>query len=277
MTRIMSTFFMFWLYAAPAARMAALQKLRFIGIATHDGLGLGEDGPTHQPVSLANFYRGLPNIHFFRPADAEEVIGSWAAALEDVDHPSLISLSRQACPLLPGTDRAQVSKGAYVIYGPAAGEEVELVLIGTGCETARAIQVAEKLETEGVVSKGKVRVVSMPSQQHFDKQPASYRRSVLPLSKAPVVAIEAWGSLSWPRYAHAGCHMHTFGLSAPQEVLYEHFGFGVDNLTSKIGEYYKGLNGEIPGVGEFGELLNGFMQDRHYAGKYDMLGNASFY
>lgn len=268
---------MFWLYAAPAARMAALQKLRFIGIATHDGLGLGEDGPTHQPVSLANFYRGLPNIHFFRPADAEEVIGAWSAALSDADHPSLLSLSRQAVPLLPGTDRSKVSKGAYVIHGPKEGESADLVIIGTGCETSRVVKVAEKLESSGAVAKGKVRVVSMPSQQHFDRQSVEYRRSVLPLTTTPVVAVEAWGSLSWPRYAHAGCFLHTFGLSAPQDVLYEHFGFGVDNLTEKIGSWVQGLGGKVPGVGEFDELLDGHMKDKHYAGKYDMLGNASYY
>lgn len=263
----MSTFFMFWLYAAPAARMAALQRLRVIGIATHDGLGLGEDGPTHQPVSLANFYRGLPNQNFFRPADAEEVVGAWMLALseQEASHPTLISLSRQAVPLLAGTDRKEVSRGAYIIHG-ADIPDPELTLVSTGCEVYRAVEVAKSLG-------GKTRVVSMPSQRHFDLQSLSYRQSILPTTKSLVVAIEAWGSLSWPKYAHAGCHMHTFGLSAPQDILYNHFGFGTENLVKVIKGYKEELGGKLPGVGEFRELLNGFMEGRHYAGKLDMNGN----
>lgn len=261
----MSTFFMFWLYAAPAARMAALQRLRIIGIATHDGLGLGEDGPTHQPISLANFYRGLPNQNFIRPADAEEVVGAWMLALsdEEASHPSLISLSRQAVPLLDGSDRSKVAKGAYVVYGEG---EPDLTLVSTGCEVARAVEVAKTIG-------GNVRVVSMPSQRHFDLQSKEYRQSILPTNKSLVVAIEAWGSLSWPRYAHAGCHMHTFGLSAPQDVLYNHFGFGVDHLAKAISEFRDQQKGSLPGVGEFAELLDGHVKGKHYAGKLDMNGN----
>lgn len=249
----MSTFFMFWLYAAPAARMSALQKLRFIGIATHDAIGIGEDGPTHQPIALASFYRALPNLHFIRPADCEEVIGAWLVALRDADHPSLFALSRQPVPLLEGSSRDGVAKGGYIIHG-AEAESPDLTLVATGAEVSRAVDVARKLqETQSL----KVRVVSMPSMRLFDKQPAAYRRSVLPSKDSLVVAIEAYSSFGWARYAHAGFHMHSFGHSAPQQLLYEHFGFGVQNIADRVGKWVEEKKGDIPGVGEYDEILLG--------------------
>lgn len=254
---VMSTFFMFWLYAAPAVRMAALQNLRFIGIATHDSIGIGEDGPTHQPIALATFYRALPGINFVRPADAEEVIGAWQLALNDEVEPSLFALSRQPVPLLEGSSRDGVARGGYVVYGSA---NPQLTLLATGAEVSRAIDVAKLLE-----SRLAVRVVSLPVLALFDRQPAEYRRSVIPASTSLVVAIEAWASFGWARYAHAGCHMHTFGVSAPQDVLFEHFGFSPSNLADKIGSYvdkWRGDSGKLvlPGVGEFEELLEGYAQ-----------------
>jgi dihydroxyacetone synthase len=243
---VMSTFFMFWLYAAPAARMAALQRLRWIGIATHDSIGIGEDGPTHQPVELASLYRAMPGIELWRPADAEEVMGAWLASLRG-DKPVIFTLSRQAVPLLPGSDRAGVARGGYVVHDADAPE---LVLLATGAEVARALDTAALLPY-------RVRVVSLPSTTRFDAQPRAYRRSVIPPG-VPTVAIEAWASMGWARYAHAGCHMHGFGLSAPQEVLFEHFGFSPAHLAKVIGEWAGKLDG-VPGVGEFEELL----LDRH--------------
>lgn len=257
---VMSTFFMFWLYAAPAARMSALQHLRFIGIATHDSIGIGEDGPTHQPVALASFYRALPNLNFIRPADAEEVIGAWQVALEQQETPSLLVLSRQAVPLLDGSRRDGVAKGGYVIY-PAHGDAQtpDLTLLATGSEVSRAVEVARKLETSGLA----VRVVSLPDMSAFDAQPAEYRRTVIPSDTSLVVAIEAWASYGWARYAHAGCHMHTFGISAPQDVLFEHFGFGVDNLAQTIQSYVRSRTDasgaiRIPTGRDYDELLSGF-------------------
>ncbi len=244
---------MFWIYAAPAARMSALQKLRFIGIATHDAIGIGEDGPTHQPIALSSFYRSLPNMNFIRPADAEEVIGAWILALKDEDHPSLFTLSRQTVPLLAGTDRTKVPLGGYIVHGSDI-EKPDLTLVATGAEVSRAI------ETAKLLAKLKVKVVSLPSQKHFDAQPASYRQSILPTKTSLVIAIEAWGSFGWARYAHAGAHMHTFGLSAPAAQLYEHFGFAPKNLAEKITNYVEKLNGELPSVGEFEELLLGYVK-----------------
>ncbi|WVQ99141.1 transketolase [Kwoniella sp. CBS 9459] len=268
---IMSTFFQFWIYAAPAARMAALQKLRFIGIATHDSIGIGEDGPTHQPIALASFYRSLPNINLIRPADAEECMGMWTLALDDdlsIDTPSIFALSRQPVPLLAGSDRTKVSKGAYIIHG-AEIQDPELTLIATGAEVSRALETAKLLKS---VAAGKVRVVSMPSQRHFDAQPKEYRDSVLglglglglgqsdPRALNLVVAIEAWSSYGWAKYAHASLSMHTFGHSAPQQHLYEYFGFEPSNMASKIDGFVTKWReqGRSPGLGEFEELLLGY-------------------
>jgi dihydroxyacetone synthase len=150
-------------------------------------------------------------------------------------------------PLLPGSDRAGVARGGYVVHDADAPE---LVLLATGAEVARALDTAALLPY-------RVRVVSLPSTTRFDAQPRAYRRSVIPPG-VPTVAIEAWASMGWARYAHAGCHMHGFGLSAPQEVLFEHFGFSPAHLAKVIGEWAGKLDG-VPGVGEFEELL----LDRH--------------
>ena len=247
---VMSTFFMFWLYAAPAARMSALQKLRFIGIATHDSIGIGEDGPTHQPIALSSFYRSLPDINFVRPCDAEETIGAWLLALKDANHPSLFALSRQPVPLLAGTCREGVSKGGYIVLETKPGKP-DLVLIATGAEVARAVQVAEHFSNLAV------RVVSMPYMARFDAQSFEYRHSIIPADEAPVVAIEAWTSFGWAKYAHAGLHMTSFGMSAPQEALFEIYGFGVTDMVKRISEWRNSLGGKIPGVGQFEELLLG--------------------
>ena len=163
---VMSTFFMFFLYAAPAIRMAALQRLRIICIATHDSIGIGEDGPTHQPVELASLFRAMPNVHFVRPADAEEVQGAWLLSLDDkVAQPTVISLSRQAVPLLEGTSRLEMRKGAYTIWSSSSSNP-SIVLVATGSEVSLAIKVAQEL-----LQDYSVRVVSMPCQRLFDQQP----------------------------------------------------------------------------------------------------------
>jgi len=206
---VCSTFFMFWLYAAPAARMSALQGLRLIGIATHDSIGIGEDGPTHQPIALASFFRNLPNFNYIRPADAEEVVGAYELALseENASTPSLLSLSRQAVPLLPGSDRAGVAKGAYVIHSTGDAASPDLTIVSTGSEVWRCVEAAKKLAG----SVGSVNVVSMPSQEHFDRQSREYRRSILPSHKSLVVAVEPYASDRWPKYAHASLSMYVLG------------------------------------------------------------------
>lgn len=210
-------------------------------------------GPTHQPIALAHFFRGLPGLNFVRPADAEEVVGAWLLALRDVDHPSLFALSRQPVPLLEGSDRNQVARGAYPVFGD---DKPQLTLAATGAEVCRAI------ETAKLIKDWRVRVVSMPSMEHFDRQAVSYRRSVFP-PESLIVGIEAYGSLGWTRYAHAGCHMHTFGMSAPQSTLYEYFGFEPENLAKKITTWAERQSGRLPAVGEFEELLLGQVPHHH--------------
>ncbi|KAJ7864391.1 Transketolase, thiamine diphosphate binding domain-containing protein [Mycena leptocephala] len=232
--------------------------LRFIGIATHDSIGVGEDGPTHQSIALGTFFRALPNMNLIRPADAEEVLGAWEVALDSPHTPSIFCTTRQEVPLLEGSDRSKVKLGAYPIFSTTTMDDVpELVIIATGSEVYRAIEAAKKL-----ASSLRVRVVSMPSQSHFDSQPAEYRRCVLATGKALAVAIESWGSYGWAKYAHASFSMHTFGLSAPQAKLFDLFGFGVDTIVEKISTFAESrrVNREIvlPPVGEFEELLLGF-------------------
>lgn len=245
---VFSTFFMFTLYAAPAIRMAALQQLRTIAVATHDSIGIGEDGPTHQPIALASFWRALPGLRLWRPADAEETMAAWMYAIEQESGPSVLCFSRQPVALLEGSDRAGAFKGAYPVIDV---DSPELVLVSTGSEVMRAVEVAAALPY-------KTRVVSMPCQELFDRQPKEYRRSVFGNGKALVVAIEAWGSFNWARYAHASCSMHSFGHSGPQADLFEKYGFGIENLKKVVAGFVEAKKGEIPGVGEFEELLLGY-------------------
>lgn len=257
---IISTFFMFTLYAAPALRMAALQKLRTITVATHDSLGIGEDGPTHQPIALASFFRALPGCRLWRPADAEEVMAAWQYAIEGEPGPSVLCFSRQPVPLLEGSDRASATQGAYTVASfPSSNSSSnsnsvapKLVLIGTGSEVALVVSVAKRLSAQGISTN----VVSMPCMEIFDQQPPAYKRQVLPTSDALVVAVEAWCSFGWARYAHASVSMHGFGHSGPQAELFEMFGFGEDNVTNVVCDFVtRHSNGPLPGVGEFEELL----------------------
>ncbi|KAL1731909.1 Transketolase, thiamine diphosphate binding domain-containing protein [Schizophyllum commune] len=255
---ICSSYLAFWQYAMSACRLGALMGVRFIGLGTHDSIGVGEDGPTHQSVALAAFFRALPNFNLIRPADAEEVLGAWEVALDSQHTPTLMTLSRQGVPLLEHSDRAKVHKGAYTIFAnyDDSTADPELVLIATGSEVWRAVEAAKKLAPL------RTRVVSMPIQSVFDRQPAEYRRATLATGKALVVAIEPWASYGWARYAHASMSLHTFGLSAPQETLYELFGYGIDTIVEKVSKFVESqrVDGKIvlPGVGEFEELLLGY-------------------
>jgi dihydroxyacetone synthase len=259
---VISTFFMFFLYAAPAIRMSALQKLRLIGIATHDSIGIGEDGPTHQPVGLASFFRAVPNVQFMRPADAEEVMGAWTLALEANKTPSILSLSRHALPLLPGSDREAVRRGGYIVHtAEARADATPLTLVATGSEVSLAIEAANILASGELQQSYTVNVVSMPCMTLFDAQPAEYRHSVIPPTQLSV-AVEAWASLPWPRYTAASLSMHTFGHSGPQQQLFEMFGFHPTNIAAKIHQHAQSLtrNGTLvlPRIGEFAELLLGY-------------------
>lgn len=227
-----ATFLMFVEYARNAARMAALMKLRQILVYTHDSIGLGEDGPTHQPVEQVASLRTTPNMSVWRPADQVETAVAWKEAIERQDGPSALILSRQnlAQQTRTAEQLSAISKGGYVLKDSEG--QPELIFIATGSEVQLAVDAAEKLTAEG----RKVRVVSMPSTDHFDKQDAAYRESVLPAGVTARVAVEAGIADYWYKYVGlngAIVGMTTFGESAPAEQLFEEFGFTVDNVVAK--------------------------------------------
>ena len=187
--------------------MAALQGLQQIHIATHDSIGTGEDGPTHQPVELASLYRAMPNLQYIRPCDSEETAGAFIAAMKAKSSPTIISLSRQNLVQYPAySSRDGVQKGAYV-FKEQVGADV--TLIGVGAEMCFAVSTARLLEEEHGI---KARIVSFPCQRLFETQPLQYKRDVLQYrSSAPRVVIEAYAANGWERYADAGISMHSFG------------------------------------------------------------------
>ncbi|QRN38849.1 transketolase [Pectobacterium carotovorum] len=227
-----ATFLMFVEYARNAVRMAALMKIRSIYVYTHDSIGLGEDGPTHQPVEQLASLRVTPNMSNWRPADQVETAVAWKYAIERQDGPTSLILSRQNLAQQPRTAEqlANVAKGGYVLKD--SDGQPELILIATGSEVELAVGAYEKLTAAG----RKVRVVSMPSTDAFDKQDAAYREAVLPKAVAARVAIEAGIADYWFKYVGlngAIVGMTSFGESAPAELLFEEFGFTVDNVVEK--------------------------------------------
>ncbi|MEI7382571.1 transketolase [Pectobacterium versatile] len=227
-----ATFLMFVEYARNAVRMAALMKIRSIYVYTHDSIGLGEDGPTHQPVEQLASLRVTPNMSNWRPADQVETAVAWKYAIERQDGPTSLILSRQNLAQQPRTAEqlANVAKGGYVLKD--SDGQPELILIATGSEVELAVGAYDKLTAAG----RKVRVVSMPSTDAFDKQDAAYREAVLPKAVAARVAIEAGIADYWFKYVGlngAVVGMTSFGESAPAELLFEEFGFTVDNVVEK--------------------------------------------
>ncbi|RKO74050.1 transketolase [Pectobacterium parmentieri] len=227
-----ATFLMFVEYARNAVRMAALMKIRSIYVYTHDSIGLGEDGPTHQPVEQLASLRVTPNMSNWRPADQVETAVAWKYAIERQDGPTSLILSRQnlAQQTRTAEQLANVAKGGYVLKD--SDGQPELLLIATGSEVELAVGAYDKLTAAG----RKVRVVSMPSTDAFDKQDAAYREAVLPKAVSARVAIEAGIADYWFKYVGlngAIVGMTSFGESAPAELLFEEFGFTVDNVVEK--------------------------------------------
>ncbi|MAC47021.1 MAG: transketolase [Oceanospirillum sp.] len=236
-----ATFLIFMEYARNAVRMAALMKQRAIYVFTHDSIGLGEDGPTHQPVEQVPSLRGTPNMSVWRPCDAVETAVSWKAALERNDGPTSLILSRQNLAHQPRTEEqlANIARGAYVLKDCEG--TADAILIATGSEVTLALDAAEKLTAEGK----KIRVVSMPSTDRFDAQDAAYRESVLPADVITRVAIEAAHKDFWYKYVGlegAIIGMETFGESAPADQLFEEFGFTVDNIVGTVSELLEELD-----------------------------------
>jgi transketolase len=230
-----ATFLMFQQYAANAVRMAALMGVQSIFVFTHDSIGQGEDGPTHQPVENVANLRLTPNMAVWRPADATEAAVAWKKAVQRKDGPSSLVFTRQGVPALERTDEqvALIERGAYVLVDCEG--EAELILIATGSEVALALSAAEKLSAAGK----NVRVVSMPSTTEFDQQDEAYKQSVLPSDVSTRIAIEASHEDYWYKYVGFDGRvigMTTFGESAPGGALMEHFGFTVDNVISAAEE-----------------------------------------
>ncbi|KAB7662360.1 transketolase [Plesiomonas shigelloides] len=230
-----ATFLMFMEYARNALRMAALMKQRSIFVYTHDSIGLGEDGPTHQPVEQIASLRLTPNMSTWRPCDQVESAVAWKYAIERQDGPSSLIFSRQNLTQMDRSSEqlANIARGGYVLKDCAGTPE--LIFIATGSEVELAMQAAEQLTAEG----RQVRVVSMPATDVFDKQDAAYRESVLPAAVTARVAVEAGIADFWYKYVGFGGRivgMTTFGESAPAELLFKEFGFTVENVVAKAKE-----------------------------------------
>ncbi len=225
-----ATFLTFTDYMRGAIRLSALSELNCIWVMTHDSIGLGEDGPTHQPVEHVASLRAMPQLLVFRPGDANETSGSYKVAIENTHRPSVMALSRQNLPNLPGTSIEGTAKGGYVVSD--SDGTPELILIGTGSELFLCAEAADRLRGEGK----KVRVVSMPCWEIFDEQSQDYRDSVLPKGVKKRLAVEAGVSMGWCRYVgdegDTIC-VDRFGASAPAEVIFEKLGFTVDNVVAK--------------------------------------------
>lgn len=225
-----STFLVFLDYMRAPVRLSSIMEVGAVWIYTHDSIGVGEDGPTHQPIEHLATLRAIPGLDMIRPGDANEVAAAWKAIVSDGGHPTALILSRQALPTLDRSKYAGadgVAKGGYVL---ADSDHPQVILIATGSEVSLAIDAYEKLKAEGVAA----RVVSMPSWFRYEKQSDAYKESVLPKNVSARLAIEMAGEIGWDRYvglAGKTITMHTFGASAPLAKLQDKFGFTVDNVV----------------------------------------------
>ncbi len=221
------TFFVFSDYLRPSMRLAALMGIRVIYVLTHDSIGVGEDGPTHQPIEHLASYRAMPNILTFRPCDVVETAEAWQIALTESKRPSLLALSRQNLPLLrTSAEQNQTAKGAYII-SPAENKR-EATIIATGSEVSAAVEAQKMLREKGI----DVAVVSMPCMELFEEQSENYQLEVL--GTAPVISIEAGSTFGWNRYAQKTIGLDTFGASAPADKLYSYFGLTASHLAEEV-------------------------------------------
>jgi len=221
------TFFVFSDYMRGSVRLAALSEAKVIFSWTHDSIGLGEDGPTHQPIEHLAAMRAMPGLRVIRPADANECAQAWQVAV-DGDGPTALILTRQGLPVLEGTDGDGVARGAYVLQDAAGGGDPALVLIGTGSEVQLCVGAAERLAEQGVGAQ----VVSMPSWELFAAQSTEYQEVVLPVG-VPTLAVEAASSFGWERYADDTVTHDGFGASAPSATVMTELGFTVEHVVEK--------------------------------------------
>jgi len=227
------TFFNFSDYLRPTIRLAALMEIPVIYVFTHDSIGLGEDGPTHQPIEQLASLRAVPNVTVLRPGDANEVVEAWKVVMGMQHGPALLVLSRQAIPTLDRSKYASaagVAKGAYVL-ADAPGGKPDVILMASGSEVYLCVDAYEKLKAEGI----NARVVSMPSWEIFEKQESAYRESVLPSIVSARVSVELGATLGWERYVGLKGQMigmRRFGASAPWKDLQKKFGFTPETVVA---------------------------------------------
>ncbi len=232
-----ATFFNFSDYMRPSMRLGALMEIPSIYIFTHDSIGVGEDGPTHQPIEQLASLRAMPNMLILRPGDANEVVEAYKVILQHTHGPSTLVLTRQAMPTFDRTKYAPASgaaKGAYVL-ADAPGGKPDVILMGSGSEVSLCVDAYEKLKGEGI----NARVVSMPSWELFERQDAAYKESVLPANVTARVSVEMASTFGWERYTGPRgkiIGMRSFGASAPLKDLLKKFGFGVDNVVAAAKE-----------------------------------------
>jgi transketolase len=249
-----ATFLNFVGYCIGAVRLSALSRFGIMYIMTHDSIGLGEDGPTHQPVEMIESLRSMPNIMVWRPADSNETAATYKVGLTRTETPTVLCASRSTVMGLQNSSIEKACKGGYILL-----EEVSpaLVLVATGSEVGVCVKSAAKLTAEGIPT----RVVSMPCQEVFLEQSIEYQKSVLP-GNIPTLSVEAASPHGWHRFSHGQIGMTTFGLSGKGDAVFEHFGFCEKNVVSKgkeLIEFYKGA-GSVPDLMSrpmFNNVMNG--------------------
>jgi transketolase len=230
-----ATFFNFSDYMRASMRLGALMEIPALYIFTHDSIGLGEDGPTHQPIEQLASLRAMPNMTVLRPGDANEVTEAYKVIMQHKHGPATLVLTRQPMPTFDRTkfgSAAGVAKGAYVLVD-AAGGKPDAILMGTGSEVSLCVSAYEQLTAEGI----KIRVVSMPSWELFEQQDAAYKESVLPASVTARVSVEMAATFGWDRYVGPRgkmIGMHSFGASAPIKALLKKFGFETENVVAAV-------------------------------------------
>jgi len=233
-----ATFLNFAGYALGSIRLSALSKFGVIYICTHDSIGQGEDGPTHQPVEMLESLRSMPNINVMRPCDGNETSAAYQVALESRETPTILCLTRQGAPIVQGTSKANALKGGYVCSDTEGAGDVKLILAATGSEVNLVHEAAKVLAAAGI----KTRVVSMPCQEIFDAQSAEYKAGVWLNGEVPVMSVEAAATHGWDKYSHAQIGMERFGASGKGAHLFEKFGFTVDNVVKQanaVVKYYE--------------------------------------
>jgi len=229
------TFLNFVSYAAGAVRLAALSHHAITWVATHDSIGLGEDGPTHQPIETLAHFRATPNIAVWRPADGNETSAAYKSAIESTSTPHILALTRQNLPQLEGSSIEKASKGGYTLVKQ---EKPDVIIVASGSEVALAVDTVKVLEGSGI----KAGVVSLPDHHTFDSQPLEYRLSVLP-DGVPILSVEVMSTFGWSKYSHEQFGLNRFGASGKASDLFKYFGFtpeGVADKAIKTVEFYKG-------------------------------------